>query len=143
MREEEEILDELNALDGYVAHLRRCSVHVESILTPHSFRELKSFSPEAHWFCPKRFDDDPIDYSNPDEPDEDMSAETIRELMKDFERRQEVAYKYSLIFGLSPEDAGQPLEDYEKRLDDLLTSCHQCVHNWQMGRKAYLKVLAE
>jgi senataxin len=105
--------------------------------------ELKSFPPEAHWFCPKRYDDDQVDYDNLDEAEEDMSPETKRELVQDAKRRHEVAYKYSLIFGLSPEISGRLLESYTQRLNKLLTTCDKCVHNWHMGRKAYLKELAE
>ncbi|KAF4635788.1 hypothetical protein G7Y89_g2302 [Cudoniella acicularis] len=121
MREEAEIMDELHGLDG----------------------ELKSFPSEAHWFCPRRNDDDPIDYDHPEEIEEDMSAETKLELIRDSKRRYEVAYKYSLILGMAPEIAGRLLDDYTEGLDRLLTSCDKCVRNWHMGRKAHLKELAE
>jgi senataxin len=108
-----------------------------------SRRELKSFPQDAHWFCPRRRDDDHIDYDNPDEAEEDMSSETKQELIQDAKRRHEVAYKYSLILGLAPEISGNMLEDYTSRLNRLLTTCDKCVHNWHMGRKRYLKELAE
>ena len=104
---------------------------------------LKSFHVDAHWFCPKRNDEDQVDYDNPAEPEEDISPETKLELIKDAKRRQDVAYKYSLIYGLSPDVSGVLLENYNRRLNQLLTSCDKCVHNWHMGRKAYLKELAE
>ena len=105
--------------------------------------EINSFSADAHWFCPKRNDEDHIDYDNPFEPEEDMSPETKLELIQDGKRRHDVAYKYSLILGLSPDISGVLLEDYTRRLNKLFTSCDKCVHNWHMGRKAYLKELAE
>ena len=108
-----------------------------------SYRELKSFPQDAHWFCPRRRDDDHIDYDNSEEAEEDMSPETKQELIKDAKRRHEVAYKYSLILGLAPEISGSMLEDYTARLNRLLTACDKCVHNWHMGRKPYLKKLAE
>jgi senataxin len=72
-----------------------------------------------------------------------MTQETKLKLIQDAKRRHEVAYKYSLILGLSPDVSGVLLENYTQRLNKLFTSCDKCVHNWQMGRKAYLKELAE
>jgi senataxin len=105
--------------------------------------ELKSFPAEAHWFCPKRRDDDHIDYTHPDEAEEDMSPETKRELIHDAKRRHEVAYKYSIIFGLAPEDTEGMRDDYIRRLNQLLTTCDKCDYNWHAGRKSYLKELSE
>jgi senataxin len=104
--------------------------------------ELKSFPQYAHWFCPRRRDDDHIDYDNPDEAEEDMSLETKKELIEDAKRRHEVAYRYSLILGLAPAISGRLLDDYTQQLNKLLTTCDKCVHNWHMGRKPYLKELA-
>jgi senataxin len=54
-----------------------------------------------------------------------------------------VAYRYSLILGLAPEVSGTLSKDYIDQLDEQLTTCDKCVHNWHMGRKPYLKELAE
>ena len=147
MRDVNEIMDELQGLDGYdpsLAPVRpRHLSWVSSLLTSSAYSELKNFSPEAHWFCPKRNDDDHIDYDNPAEPEEDMSPETKLELIEDAKYRHKVAYKYSLILGLAPEVSGVLLEDYTQRLNKLLTGCDKCVHQWHMGRKTYLKELAE
>ncbi|CZR51539.1 related to SEN1 protein [Phialocephala subalpina] len=121
MKEEAEIMDELQGLDG----------------------ELKSFPPKAHWFCPRRRDDDDVNYDDPDEAEEEVSLETKRELIEEAKRRHEVAYKYSLILGLAPDVSGRLLHEYTLRLNELLTSCDKCVHNWHLGRKAYLKDLSE
>ena len=147
MRDVNEIMDELQGLDGYGSSFApvcpgRLS-WVNSLLTSSAYSELKSFSLEAHWFCPKRNDDDHIDYDNPTEPEEDMSPETKLKLIEDAKNRHNVAYKYSLILGLAPEVSGVLLEDYTQRLNKLLTGCDKCVHHWHMGRKAYLKELAE
>src|ERR1700753_1700938 len=106
MRDEAEIMDELHGLYG----------------------ELRSFPPEAHWFCPRRNDDDQVDYDNPDEAEEDISPETKHELIQDAKRRHNVAYKFSLILGLAPEISGQLLQNYTRRLNRLLTKCDKCVH---------------
>ncbi|KAH8684862.1 SEN1 N terminal-domain-containing protein [Tricladium varicosporioides] len=121
MKEEAEIMDELHGLDS----------------------ELKSFPTEAHWFCPRRNDEDAVDYDQLEEAEEDMSLETKIELIEDAKHRQEVAYKFSLILGMAPEIAGRMLDDYTQGLTRLLTGCDKCVRNWHMGRKAHLKYLAE
>lgn len=106
----------------------------------YSYSQLKGFPAEAHWFCPKRSDDDDIDYGHPDEAEEDMSPETKREAIQAAKERHDVAYKYSLVLGmdLTPEQ-----EDYRENLDNMLKSCDKCVYNWHMGRKAYLRELSE
>jgi senataxin len=141
MREEAEIVDELQGLDGFV--LLPLIPNPLWVLILPIFSELKSFPTEAHWFCPKRRDDDHIDYAHPDEAEEDMSPETKRELILDGKRRHKTAYKYSMIFGLAPEDTGGMREDYTLRLNQLLTTCDKCDYNWHMGRKAYLKEISE
>ena len=107
------------------------------------YSELKAFPSQAHWFCPRRYTEDPVDYDNPDEAEEDASPELKHKLIQDAKRRHEVAYKYSLVLGLAPEVSGRLLEDYTSRLNELLTVCDKCIHNWHMGRKAHLKELSE
>jgi senataxin len=72
-----------------------------------------------------------------------MSAETKRELIDDSKRRHKVAYKYSIVFGLAPEDTGAMREEYTFRLNRLLTTCDKCDYNWHMGRKGYMKEISE
>jgi senataxin len=148
MREEDEIMEELHGLDGYFS----LSPDLNRTLLPTMYtedsndalyRELKSFPTGAHWFCPRRHKEDHIDYDNPDEPEEDMSLETKHQLIEDAKRRHKVAYRYSLILGLAPEVSGTLSKDYIDQLDEQLTTCDKCVHNWHMGRKPYLKELAE
>jgi senataxin len=142
MRDEAEIMDELHGLDGYIPPpLHHQPTQQRSILTV-TFSELRSFPPEAHWFCPRRHYEDYVDYDNPDEPEEDMSTETKRELIQDAKRRHHVAYKFSLIIGMAPDIAGKMLHDYTDRLNEFLTRCDKCVRHWHMGRKPYLKELA-
>ena len=133
--------------------------------------ELKSFPALSHWFCPKRRDSDPIDYSHPvcairsqilihftrnilhraitdsldfkEEAEEDMSPETKHELIHDSKRRHKVAYKYSIILGLNPADTAGMTEEYTDNLTKLLVTCDKCALNWHMGRKAFIKELSE
>jgi senataxin len=72
-----------------------------------------------------------------------MSVEEKLRVIQVAKRRHKVAYKYALVFGLSPDVSGVLLEQYMNRLTGLLTNCDKCVRNWHMGRKAYLKDLAE
>lgn len=72
-----------------------------------------------------------------------MSAETKKELIQDAQRRQNIAYKFSLTIGLDRDAGGTMVEGYLERLNKLLMCCDKCVHNWHIGRKAYLKELAE
>jgi senataxin len=141
MREEAEIVDELHGLDGFV--LTPSAPHCVCSLTFPMYRELKSFPAEAHWFCPKRRDDDQIDYTHPDDAEEDMSSDTKRELIHDAKRRHKVAYKYSIILGLDPEDTAGMLEDYVNRLNHLMRTCDKCGYNWHKGRKDYVKEISE
>jgi senataxin len=141
MREEMEIVDELHGLDGFVHSL--LNPHTVWLLTLIIYRELKSFPAEAHWFCPKRRDDDQIDYAHPDDAEEDMSSDTKRELIHDAKRRHDVAYKYSIILGLGPEDSAGLLDVWLDRLNHLLETCDKCGYNWHMGRKAYVKEISE
>lgn len=140
MIDETEILDELSVLDRYANSML-------SILTELCWQiicsEIKKFPRDAHWFCPRQEDRDPADYDHPDEDEEDISAETKQKHIKDGKIRHEKAYKYAAVLGLAPEIAGRALEDYCAQLNRLLTCCDKCVHNWHLGRKAYLKELAE
>jgi len=107
------------------------------------FSEIKSFPSGSHWFCPRRNDDDLIDYDEPDEPEEDMSAATKHEMIQDGKKRHAIAYKFSIILGLDPEISRELRDAHFGHLDKLFTSCDKCVRNWHRGRKSYLKDLAE
>jgi len=72
-----------------------------------------------------------------------MSVDTKKEMIKDAKTRHDVAYKLSIITGLDHEASGEMLNDYTRRLNRLLQTCDKCVRNWHMGRKPYLKHLAE
>ena len=72
-----------------------------------------------------------------------MSIEAKYKLVEDAKKRHNTAYKFSLIVGLG-EDVSEGLRDtYVSNLNNALSSCDKCVRNWHMGRKAYLKDLAE
>jgi senataxin len=140
MREEADIMDEIHALDEYSSlpsPPAACAANIQL------YRELQSFDPKAHWFCPRRHDDDFADYDNPDEAEDDVTPKMKRKAIEDGKHRHDVAYKYSLILGMRVEVAGRLLNAYVDRLDSLLTTCDKCVYNWHFGRTAYLKELSE
>ncbi|KAK6586463.1 hypothetical protein PZA11_001520 [Diplocarpon coronariae] len=118
---EQEIMDQLQELDA----------------------KLKSFSPDAHLFCPRRNDDDLLDYEQLNETEENISPEEKRELIREGRLRHNVAYKYSLVFGLDTETYGDLINPYHLRWNQLLAGCDKCVYNWHLGRKSYLKELSE
>jgi senataxin len=141
MIDEAEILDELSGLDGYVSPNMVFQLNISADRTYSS--ELKSFPSMAHWFCPRCTDDDPVDYDHPDQEETDISQETKLERIQDAQTRHQKAYRYAVVLGLAPDIAGRALEDYISKLDRLLSNCDKCVHNWHLGRKAYLKELSE
>jgi hypothetical protein len=72
-----------------------------------------------------------------------MDPKAKRELIEEGRQRQDVAYKYSIVLGLDMSSAAAMLKDYTLRLHTLLTSCSDCIRNYHMGRKSYLKYLHE
>ncbi|EKD14583.1 uncharacterized protein L3040_000105 [Drepanopeziza brunnea f. sp. 'multigermtubi'] len=118
---EEDILEELHELDG----------------------KLKSLPPQTHWLCPRRFEDDMVDYDQPDQADEDMTLEEKRKHIRDGRERHEMAYKYSLVYGLGQDLVGDLQNAYQMKLNGFLATCDKCAYNWHEGRKAFLKDLSE
>jgi senataxin len=110
---------------------------------------LKNYHQDAHWFCPKQSAEDYHDYSKPDEAEDDdgeyegISVENKHKAIKAGEQRAKVAFSASLVVGLG-EFAPREFHDYyTQKLDTLFQSCDACVRRWHIGRKAYLKELAE
>lgn len=105
---------------------------------------LKSWSTEYHWFCPKRRDDDSLNYDDPgasdtEEEEEHVTSEQKAKLIEESYRRTQIAYRLCMVYGLSEEEAADWQERHRKRSNELLTTCDRCVRNWHMGRKAFLK----
>ncbi len=148
MWEEADVLDTLQGLEAYAISLHSPCVKVcdTSITLSANIlicSELSAFPPKAHWFCPRQYDEDYTDYDHPDEPDDNISAEVKQKLIGDSKKRHNVAYQYALVFGESPDVVGNMVDDYLKKLNKLLSACDKCVHNWHMGRKAFLADVAE
>ncbi|KAG9237071.1 SEN1 N terminal-domain-containing protein [Amylocarpus encephaloides] len=112
-------------------------------------RLLRSFPPDAHWFCPKIHAEDNADYIHADSPDEDedgkeiISVQSKQKAIRDGEDRYKVAMRASLVFGIGEENMGDLYDYYSKRMDSLFVQCDRCISRWHKGRKAHEKSLAE
>lgn len=112
----------------------------------------KSSSPGAHWFCPKRRDDDPLNYddlsiSDAEAEEEHITSAQKAKLIDEGDERLKIAYKLFEIHIFEMADMGDALVDakldHRGRSQDLLTTCDRCVRNYHMGRKPFLKEFSE
>lgn len=109
-------------------------------------KKLLEYPKDAHWFCPKQNDDDLANYDQPDQDDDYLSSTEKKQHIQDSEQRQKCAYRFTISMGLSPEEAaavGDFLGQYTQRVGLLLSTCDKCVRNYHMGRKEFLKFMAE
>ncbi|KAJ6444101.1 tRNA-splicing endonuclease [Purpureocillium lavendulum] len=107
------------------------------------FEELQKLPAEHHLLCPKISNDDDEDYKTLEDPASGITVEEKKRRIEDGERRVEITYWNSLIFGFEKKDAGQWLNEFTTRLETCLRHCPGCVLNWHMKRKAHLQMFAE
>ena len=107
------------------------------------FDELQRISSECHLLCPKTGPEDSENYKNLDDPDSEISVEEKRRRIQDGQRRVEVTYWNSLIFGFDKSAAGKWLEEFTERLEETLQTCADCVLNWHMQRRSHLQKFSE
>ncbi|UNI24349.1 DEAD-box type RNA helicase [Purpureocillium takamizusanense] len=107
------------------------------------FEELQKIPSEHHLLCPKVGPDDDEDYKTLDDPESHITVDEKKRRIEDGERRVEITYWNSLIFGFEKKDAGQWLSEFTARLESCLKECPACVLNWHMKRKAHLQMFAE
>ncbi|OBT68370.1 hypothetical protein VE03_02935 [Pseudogymnoascus sp. 23342-1-I1] len=107
--------------------------------------KMDEFPPDAHWFCPKRNDDDYTNYGDPGTDEEDASSATKIQCIEDGEKRLKIAYRFSISLGFSPEQAEEAGfgDSYERRVTELLSTCDQCVRNYHTARKEFLGYMSE
>ncbi|KAF4504183.1 hypothetical protein G6O67_008370 [Ophiocordyceps sinensis] len=108
-----------------------------------SFTELQKLDPEHHLLCPKISPQDEENYKLLDDPDSKISLADKKSRIQEGERRLEIAYGNSLIFGYDKRDAGKWVDEFAKRLEDSLRLCSDCVLNWHMKRRAHLQRFSE
>lgn len=107
------------------------------------FEELQKIPAEYHLLCPKIGPDDHENYKTLDDAESELSIDEKKRRIEDGNRRIEITYWNSLIFGFDKSDAGKWLEDFTSRLEDALRACSDCVLNWHMRRSAYLQKFSE
>lgn len=107
------------------------------------FEKLQAIPSQYHLLCPKLSDEDNENYRIPYDPSSEISADEKKKRVQDGERRVEITYWNSLIFGFDKKDAGKWLDDFTERLDGCLKYCSDCVLNWHMKRRAHLQKFAE
>jgi senataxin len=123
------------------------------ILIVYLYRQLnKSCPPGAHWFCPKRHDEDLLNYDDLDTSDADAEAENITsaqktKLIDESDERLKIAYKLFEIYLFDTVSMEDPLaeakRDHRGRSVAFLTTCDHCVRKYHMGRKPFLKEFSE
>ncbi|GJN81249.1 DEAD-box type RNA helicase [Purpureocillium lilacinum] len=107
------------------------------------FEELQKLPREHHLLCPKVGPDDDENYKNLEDPESRITVDEKKRRIEDGDRRVEITYWNSLIFGFEKRDAGQWLNEFTTRLESCLRECPACVLNWHMKRKAHLQKFAE
>lgn len=106
---------------------------------------MDEFPPDAHWFCPKRYDEDYTNYADPDNDEEGTTSATKIQCIEDGKKRLLIAYRFSISLGFSPEQAEEAGfgDSYERRATELLSTCDHCVRNYHTGRKEFLGYMSE
>jgi senataxin len=107
------------------------------------FEKLQDIPSEHHLLCPKISDEDSENYRALNDPNSEITIEEKQKRIEDGERRIEITYWNSLIFGFDKKDAGKWLEDFTGRVERCLKFCSDCVLNWHMKRRAHLNKYAE
>ncbi len=106
------------------------------------FARLQEIPLERHLLCPKISDEDGENYKT-DDPGSEISADEKKKRIQDGEKRIEITYWNSLIFGFDKSDAGKWLDDFSQRLEKCLKYCSDCVLNWHMKRRTHMNKFAE
>ncbi|RCI13977.1 hypothetical protein L249_8302 [Ophiocordyceps polyrhachis-furcata BCC 54312] len=107
------------------------------------FEEFQKIPPSCHLLCPKISDSDEENYRTLDNPTSGITLAEKEKRIQDGQRRIEITYWNSLIFGFDRYEAGNWLEDYAIRLQTCLKECPDCVFNWHSNRRAYLQKFSE
>lgn len=123
------------------------------MLIIYHYRQLiKSCPPGAHWFCPKRQNEDLLNYDDLNASDADAEAEHVTsaqkaKLIDEGDERLKIAYKLFEIYLFDTVNMGDTLaeakRDHAGRSVEFLTTCDHCVRNYHMGRKPFLKEFSE
>lgn len=107
------------------------------------FEEVQKLSPECHLLCAKLSNEDGENYRILDDPEAQISPEEKKKRIEDGDRRVEITYWNSLIFGFDKKAAGKWLDEFQTRLTDCLRHCPDCALHWHMKRRAQLRKFSE
>ncbi|KAH7304941.1 SEN1 N terminal-domain-containing protein [Stachybotrys elegans] len=107
------------------------------------FEELQQLPDDHHLLCPRIGPDDDENYKTFEDPESKISVDEKKKRIEDGNKRIEITYWNSLIFGFDKRDAGKWLESFTQRLEDTLKYCSECVLNWHMKRKYHLQKFSE
>jgi senataxin len=107
------------------------------------YEELQKLPSDCHLLCPKVDSDDHEDYSVLDDPESAITVEDKKQRIEDGNRRIEITYWNSLIFGFEKSEAGKWAEEFKDRLETGLKNCSDCAFNWHMQRRLHLAKFSE
>lgn len=110
---------------------------IEEVIST-SFAKLHAIPKDVHLLCPKTGPDDEEDYSNVAETD-DAKKKRVQEGRD----RVKLAYWSSLVFGMNKEKFDAEIKELNELLSLWLKTCDQCIINWHMSRKPFLREFAE
>lgn len=110
---------------------------IEEVIA-HWFTKLRDIPEDVHLLCPKTSPDDDEDYTNVAEADD-----AKRKRIQEGKDRVQVAYWSSLVFGMGKDKFDAEMQELSRRLTHWLKQCDQCIINWHMRRKSFLREFAE
>ncbi|KAJ2971510.1 hypothetical protein NQ176_g7651 [Zarea fungicola] len=107
------------------------------------FDELQAIPASHHLLCPRVSDDDTENYRILDDRDSEITKQEKEDRIEAGNKRIDITYWNSLIFGFDKKEAAKWLEAFTHRLDAALQSCAECVLNWHMRRKIQMQKFLE
>ena len=107
------------------------------------FDKYSRIPEEAHLLCPRINAEDDEDYNNVSAPSSNISQKEKALRVEEGDKRIEITYWLTVVFGYDEKEAGQFLHDYASRLSDTLETCADCVRNWHRMRQHFLQEFLE
>jgi senataxin len=107
------------------------------------FAEFQQIPKGCHLLCAKVSEDDEEDYRRPSNIGSSLSVDERKKRIEDGDRRIELTFWNSLVFGFDKKDAGKWAEEFRSHLDLALKHCSDCVLNWHMKRVKCLQKFSE
>ena len=102
------------------------------------YEEYQKLPAENHLLCPRLDNEDDENYKDLSDSSSKISQADKRARIEAAQKRIEITYWNSLIFGFDKKDAGKWLDQFTNRLESCLKTCADCVLNWHMTRQHHL-----